>query len=172
ADILRESGNSSTSTQYGLTLNVPIFSGFATQSRVREALFNRDASADQLEQEKRSITRQTRNAYRSLVAGQAEVEARRLAVVSAKAAYEAGEAGLEVGTRTIVDVLIAQQQLFLARTDYSRSRHAYLVNELRLKQAAGILEVSDLEATNRVLVANANDSLSAADSEDSNNSKK
>ncbi len=156
ADILRESGNSSTNTQFGLTLSVPIFSGFATQSRVREALYNRDVAADQLEQQKRTITRQTRNAYRSLVAGQAEVEARRLAVVSAKAAYEAGEAGLEVGTRTIVDVLIAQQQLFLARTEYSRSRHAYLVNELRLKQAAGILEATDLEATNRMLVADAN----------------
>ncbi|HMB56034.1 MAG TPA: TolC family outer membrane protein [Arenimonas sp.] len=166
------SGSSSTGNRVGLTLSIPLFSGFATQSRVRQAIDQRDAAADQLEQQKRAITRQTRGAYRSLVAGQAEVEARRLAVVSAKAAYEAGEAGLEVGTRTIVDVLIAQQALFAARTEYARSRHAYLVNELRLKQAAGILEVSDLEATNRVLVANANDSLSAADSEDSNNSKK
>lgn len=159
------SGNSSTSTSYGLTLSVPIFSGFATQSRVRQALFNRDATADQLEQVKRSITRQTRGAYRSLVAGQAEVEARRLAVVSAQAAFEAGEAGLEVGTRTIVDVLIAQQALFLARTDYARSRHAYLVNELRLKQAAGILEATDLQATNRVLVADANAALDNAANE-------
>ncbi|KFN42450.1 TolC family outer membrane protein [Arenimonas oryziterrae] len=157
------SGSSSTSSRFGLTLSIPIFSGFATQSRVRQANYQRDAAADQLEQQKRAITRQTRGAYRSLVAGQAEVEARRLAVVSAKAAYEAGEAGLEVGTRTIVDVLIAQQALFAARTEYARSRHAYLVNELRLKQAAGILEASDLEATNRSLVANANDSLDQAD---------
>ncbi len=160
------SGNSSTNTSYGLTLSVPIFSGFATQSRVRQALFNRDATADQLEQTKRAITRQTRGAYRSLVAGQAEVEARRLAVVSAQAAFEAGEAGLEVGTRTIVDVLIAQQALFLARTDYARSRHGYLVNELRLKQAAGILEATDLQATNRVLVADANAALDNAGADD------
>ena len=105
----------------GLTLSVPIFTGFATQSRVREALANRDVAADQLEQQKRAITRQTRNAYRSLVAGQAEVEARRLAVVSAQAAYEAGEVGLEVGTRTIVDVLITQQQLFHARSASTRA---------------------------------------------------
>jgi len=70
-----------------------------------------------------------------------------------------------VGTRTIVDVLIAQQQLFLARTEYSRSRHAYLVNELRLKQAAGILETSDLEATNRNLVVDANATLDRAENE-------
>ena len=152
-------GDNRTGSSIGFTLSVPIFSGFATQSRVRQALYQRDIAADQLEQQKRSITHQARSAYRSLIAGKAEVEARRQAVVSAKAAYEAGEAGLEVGTRTIVDVLIAQQQLFLARRDYARSRHAFLVNLLRLKQAAGILEVADLEVVNRALVADADAAL-------------
>jgi outer membrane protein len=152
-------GSSGTGPSYGLTLSVPIFSGFATQSRVRQALHQRDAVADQLEQLKRSITRTTRGAYRNLISGQAEVEARRLAVVSAQAAYEAGEAGLEVGTRTIVDVLIAQQQLFLAQREFARARHAYLVNVLRLRQAAGILEASDLEMVNRSLVADADAAL-------------
>ena len=156
-------GNASTGSSFGLTLSVPIFSGFATQSRVRQALYQRDAAADQLEQQKRAITRSTRNAYRALVAGQAEVEAQRLAVVSAKAAYEAGEAGLEVGTRTIVDVLIAQQQLFNAQRDYARARHAYLVNLLRLKQAAGTIEASDLADVNRWLVADAEASLQNSD---------
>jgi outer membrane protein len=145
----------SNSDTIGVTVSIPVFSGFATQSRVRQALYQRDAAKEGLEQQDRAITRQTRNAYRSLQAGEAEVEARRLAVVSAKAAYEAGEAGLEVGTRTIVDVLIAQQQLFQAERDYARARHGFLVNTLRLKQAAGTLEVSDLEAVNRVLVENA-----------------
>lgn len=156
-------GNSSTGPSYGLELSVPLFSGFATQSRVRQALFQRDAVADQLEQQKRSITRQTRGAYRALIAGQAEVEARRLAVVSAKAAYEAGEAGLEVGTRTIVDVLIAQQQLFQAQREFARARHAYLVNVLRLRQAAGVLQVSDLELVNRSLVTDADAALDNVD---------
>lgn len=158
-------GNASTGSSFGLTLSVPIFSGFATQSRVRQALYQRDAAADQLEQQKRAITRATRNAYRALVAGQAEVEAQRLAVVSAKAAYEAGEAGLEVGTRTIVDVLIAQQQLFDAQRAYASSRHAYLVNVLKLRQAAGVLEVSDLESVNRSLVADADAALDASASD-------
>lgn len=151
--------NGSRGTTLGVQLSVPIFSGFATQSRVRQALFQRDATADQLEQQKRSITRQTRTAFRSLVAGQAEVEARRLAVVSAKAAYEAGEAGLEVGTRTIVDVLIAQQQLYQAQREYARARHAFLVNTLRLRQAAGVLEVSDVENVNRSLTVDAEAAL-------------
>ena len=162
-------GSSRTGTSFGLTLNVPIFSGFATQSRVRQALDLRDVAADQLEQQKRAITHQTRTAYRSLIAGKAEVEARRLAVVSAKAAYEAGEAGLEVGTRTIVDVLIAQQQLFQARTDYASARNAFMVNLLKLKQAAGILEVSDLEQVNRALSVDADEEINAADSDTSKN---
>jgi outer membrane protein len=154
-------GNASTGPSYGLTLSVPIFSGFATQSRVRQALYTRDAAADRLEQQKRLVTRTTRGAYRNLIAGSAEVEARRLAVVSAQAAYEAGEAGLEVGTRTIVDVLIAQQQLFSAQREYARARHAYLVNMLRLRQAAGTLEANDVAMVNRWLVADADASLEA-----------
>ena len=158
-ETLSHSGRQSTGPSYGFTLSVPIFSGFATQSRVRQSLFQRDVAADLLEQQKRAIVRQTRGAYRNLIAGQAEVEARRLAVVSAQAAYEAGEAGLEVGTRTIVDVLIAQQQLFLAQREFARSRHAYLVNLLRLRQAAGVLEPADVAMVNRWLVSDADAAL-------------
>jgi outer membrane protein len=164
-DQLSSFGSAGNGPTYGITLSVPIFSGFATQSRVRQALFQRDAAADALEQEKRAIMRATRGAFRNLISGAAEVEARRLAVVSAQAAYEAGEAGLEVGTRTIVDVLIAQQQLFLAKREYARSRHAYLVNLLRLRQAAGILEPGDLQLVNRYLVADADAALDSADRE-------
>ena len=146
-------------TSAGLQLTVPIFSGFATQSAVRQAIYRRDIATDQLEQQKRSVTRTTRSAFRSLAAGQAEVEARRLSVVSAQAAYEAGEAGLEVGTRTIVDVLIAQQQLYLAQREYARVRHAYLVNILRLRQAAGILELSDVQNVNSNLTVDAEAAL-------------
>lgn len=159
-------GNASTGPTYGLTLSVPLFSGFATQSRVRQALFQRDVAADQLEQQKRAIARQTRGAFRSLVAGQAEVEARRQAVVSAKAAYEAGTAGLEVGTRTIVDVLIAQQALFQAQREFARARHAYLVNVLKLRQAAGTLEASDLQAVNAALTVDADAALDKTDDTD------
>lgn len=145
----------------GITLTVPILSGGAVRAGVSSALANRDAIAQQLEQERRSITRQTRNAYRSLAAGAAEVEARRLAVVSARAALEAGEAGLEVGTRTVVDVLLAQQTLFAAQTAFARARHNFLVNELVLKQAAGSLAPADIEAVNRLLSADAEALLDA-----------
>ena len=141
---------------------MPLYAGGAVQSGVRQAVHGRDIAAEQLEQQRRSVVRFTRNAQRSLVAGEAEVEARRLSVVSAQAAYEASEAGLEVGTRTIVDVLIGQQALFQAQREYARSRHAFLVNLLRLKQAGGVIALSDLQEVNRVLV---NDAESALDND-------
>ncbi|MFY2762768.1 TolC family outer membrane protein [Arenimonas sp. MALMAid1274] len=143
----------------GVRLSVPIFNGFATQSGVRQAVHGRDIAADGLEQQRRSVVRQARNAQRSLTGGEAEVEARRLSVVSAQAAYEASEAGLEVGTRTIVDVLITQQALFEAQREYARSRHQYLVNTLRLKQVAGTISLADVQEVNRVLVVDANAAL-------------
>ena len=78
-------------------------------------------------------------------------EARQAAVVSAQSSVEATQAGYEVGTRTIVDVLISQQTLLQAQSAYSTARHAYVLNRLLLKQAAGVIEVQDLEAINALL---------------------
>lgn len=152
-------GNDAT---WGLQLRVPLFSGFATQSRVRQAIHTRDAVQDQAEQERRAITRQTRSALRDLLSGISEIEARRQALVSARSAMDATEAGYEVGTRTIVDVLVGQQQLYAAQTELARARHAFLVNTLRLKQAAGTVEVADIKAVNAFLVADAESALDDA----------
>ncbi|HET9034284.1 MAG TPA: TolC family outer membrane protein [Dokdonella sp.] len=139
------------STTVGLTLNVPIFSGGFTQSRVRQSIYTRDAAQDQYELQKRLIERSTRNSYRAVIAGVSQVEATRQAVVSAQSSLDATQAGYEVGTRTIVDVLISQQQLLSAQSSYSQARHAFVLNGLRLKQAAGIIEIQDLEAVNALL---------------------
>jgi len=143
----------------GITLRVPIFEGFSTQAQIRQSVYNRDAVGEQFEQERRAVTRQTRNAYRALQAGLSEISARLQALVSARSALEATEAGFEVGTRTIVDVLLSQQLLFQAQRNYSDSRHTFLVNSLRLRQAAGTIEVKDLQDVNRVLVSDAEAAL-------------
>lgn len=148
-------------TSIGLNLTVPIFEGFATQSQVRQAVHRRDIALDQFEAERRGVLRQTRNAYRAVIAGISEVEARRQALISAQSALEATQAGFEVGTRTIVDVLLSQQQLFAAQREYARSRHGFIVNNLRLRTAAGVIEIGDLQAYNRLLVRQ----LSAAELE-------
>ncbi len=138
----------------GINLNIPLFSGFNVSSRIRQAVLDSEVAKDRLEQERRTITRATRNAYRSVIAGVSEVGARKQALVSAKSALEATEAGFEVGTRTIVDVLLSQQVLFQAQRDYSQARHNFLVNGLRLKSSAGTITVEDLKAVNALLTAN------------------
>jgi outer membrane protein len=135
----------------GLTLSVPIFSGGATQSRVRQAIANRDVRADQLEQQRRAVVRATRNGYQSLLAGISEVEARRLALVSAQAAYDASQVGLEVGTRTVLDVLTNQQNLFNAQREYARAKYNFLQTRLALEQSAGTLDAGDVQDVNRLL---------------------
>src|SRR3546814_6612130 len=84
----------------------------------------RDIRQDQFEQQKRAVERNTRNSYQTLVAGITEIEVRRLAVVSADAAYDASQVGLEVGTRTVLDVLINQQNLFNARQAYAIAKRS------------------------------------------------
>lgn len=145
--------NESNSRSIGLTLSVPIFSGGATQSGVRQALAQRDATADELEQQKRALVRNTRNAYKTLIAGISEVEARKAAVFSARSAYDASQVGLEVGTRTVLDVLNNQQTLFNAEQEYALSRYNFLQNRLLLEQAAGTLDIDDLKDVNRLLTA-------------------
>jgi outer membrane protein len=152
---------------YSLVLQVPIFSGFAVSSRVRQALATRDAAADSLEQMRRSIIRLTRNAYHATLAGLTEIEARKQALLSAQTALEATQTGLEVGTRTIVDVLISEQTLFSAQRDYARARNNFVVNGLLLKQESGSIQGSDLTAVNALLVTDAEAALDqSADASD------
>ena len=108
-------------------------------------------AADAVEQSKRAIERSTRGAYQAVVAGISEVEARRLALVSAQSAYDASQVGLEVGTRTVLDVLNNQRTLFSAQQAYAQAKYNFLQNRLLLEQAAGTLQVSDLEDVNRLL---------------------
>ncbi|HJW45060.1 MAG TPA: TolC family protein, partial [Lysobacter sp.] len=143
----------------GLTLSVPIFTGGATQSGVRQALALRDITEDELLQQKRALDRNTRNAYQALVAGISEVEARRLALVSARAAYDASQVGLGVGTRTVLGVLTNQQNLFRAQLVYAQTRYNFLQNRLLLEQAAGTLDIEDVQDINRLLTVNTEASI-------------
>ncbi|WP_376692308.1 TolC family outer membrane protein [Wenzhouxiangella sp. EGI_FJ10409] len=137
--------------EVGLTLSVPIFSGFATQSRRNQAGYSLRAADATLSSTERSIKRQTETAFRAIVAGIQEVEARRQALISADSALEATNAGFEVGTRTIVDVLNAEQRMFQAERNYSDARHQFILNQLRLRQSAGVLQEDDLAWANELL---------------------
>jgi outer membrane protein len=148
---------------FGLTLRVPIFSGGAVSSQVRQAAAQRDVAADEMEQQKRALERNTRNSYQTLVAGISEVEARRLALLSARSAYSASQVGLEVGTRTVIDVLINQQNLFNAQREFALARYNFLQNRLLLEQAAGTLDINDVADINRLLTVDAESQLAPGD---------
>jgi outer membrane protein len=143
--------SSQTQDSIGLQMTLPIYSGGATQSRVREQVYLHRASREHLEGALRSAERETRDAYMGVVAEKARVAALKQAVSSNQTALEATEAGFEVGTRTTVDVLDARRRLFEAQRDYARSRYDYLINVVQLKSAAGVLAPGDLASINGFL---------------------
>ena len=141
-------------TTYGVQVTLPIFTGGATTSRVRQAQYRHTAARERLERTVRETERSTRDAYLGVNSEVARVQSLKQAVESAQTALQATEAGYEVGTRTSVDVLQARQRLFQSQTDYARSRYDYLLNVLRLQQAAGTLDGKGLEDINALLAEN------------------
>jgi len=134
-----------------LQFALPIFSGGSTSARVQQAVYQHRAARERLERTARETERQTRDAYLGVISGISRVQALKQAYESAKTALKATEAGFEVGTRTTVDVLAARRTLFSAETNYLRSRYDYLINGLRLKQAAGTLTVEDIAQIDSML---------------------
>ena len=135
----------------GLQLNIPIYSGGQTSSRVRQAVAQHRAAKEKLERIARETTRKARDAYLGIISGIATVKALEQSVKSSATALQATEAGYEVGTRTTVDVLDARRRLYSAQTNLAISKYDYLKNIIRLKQAAGTLSREDLTQINNWL---------------------
>ena len=135
----------------GLQLSVPLYEGGLVSSQTRQSRYQYNQAREEQEQQRRATERQTRDNYRGIISGISKVSALKRAVVSNEKAVEAAEAGFDVGTRAVVDVLDAQRELLRARRDYARSRYDYLLDTLRLKQAAGILHETDLVQINNWL---------------------
>ncbi len=134
-----------------LQFALPIFSGGSTSARVQQAVYLHRASRERLERTARETERQTRDAYLGVITDISRVQALKQAFESAKTALKATEAGFDVGTRTTVDVLDARRSVFIAETAYLRSRYDYLINGLRLKQAAGTLTTDDIAQIDSLL---------------------
>ena len=139
------------SQSIGLEFNLPIFEGGGTHSRAKQAQFNYQREKEGLTKVKRTVTRQVRNAYRDVISSLSRVKALFATVKSSESALEATEAGFEVGTRTMVDILTEQRNLYRSMRDYSRSRYDYLINGIKLKEAAGSLSETDLQEINQYL---------------------
>lgn len=142
-------------TTYGLTLNLPIFAGGSTQARVNAAKSTHEQRVAEMEYTRRATDSNTLIAFQAVLSSIAQVKAQKQAVLSNNTALEASSVGLEVGSRTTVDVLNAQSTLFQAQQSYARSRYDYLINVLRLKAAAGQLMAKDLNEIDALLGAEA-----------------
>ena len=159
-DLVASTGKSSThldpsrKTQddtIGLQFSVPIYTGGRVTSETRQALAELDQTSQTLTQTRRATEKQTRDAYVAVRASISRIEALQQAVVSAQSAVDSTEAGFEVGTRTIVDVLQAQRALYEAKNNHQKARYNYLLFGLQLKQAEGSLSEDDLIAVNNLL---------------------
>ncbi len=137
----------------GLELNIPIYQGGLISSQVREAVANQEKARRDLDNALRDATLQTDQAFLNAKNGIAQVKALEQALVSSQVSLDSTQLGLEVGVRTNVDVLNAQQQVYSARKDLAAARYTFLLSVLNLKAAAGILSAADLDQIDSVLTA-------------------
>ena len=138
-------------TTVSLVLNLPLYLGGAVNSASRQAAALYMQSKELHEKQRRATERQTRNSYLTVLSALSQVAALKQALVSSQTALEATQAGFEVGTRTAVEVLNSQQAVYLAKRDYVRARHGYILATLSLKQAAGTLSEDDVKLINNWL---------------------
>jgi outer membrane protein len=135
----------------GLQLNVPIYQGGAISSQVREAVANQEKARQDLENARRTVALQTRQAYLGVTSGLSQVRALEQAVASTQLQLDSTKLGQEVGVRTAVDVLNADQQLAIARRDLAQAIYNTILSQLRLKAAVGKLTEADLADVNGLL---------------------
>lgn len=145
------SGIERTATAVSVDLNWAIYKGGAIESATRRAAAQLDQAKENLEQTRRSVTRQTRETFLSVAATISRASALKQAVVSQKSALAATEAGYEIGTRTTVDVLNARTLLFASQRDFTQSRYDYVLATLQLQSAAGALGTEELQRANSLL---------------------
>ena len=144
-------GSDTRATSVGVQLNMPLFQGGAIQSKWREAEANSERAKQELVNTRRNVELQTRQAYLGVVSGIAQVQALQQALKSSESLLEASKLGHEVGVRTNLDVLNAQQQLFATRRDLYQAEYNYLLSQLNLQAAVGGLNEEDLGKVNQAL---------------------
>lgn len=136
----------------GLSFNMPLYSGGAVSSRVEQAKLNYVAAGESLENAHRSVQTSLYNQYNNINAAIGTVRAYAQTVVSAQSALDATEAGYDVGTRTIVDVLDATENLYNAKSNLASARYTYILSWLNLRYTSGLLSEDDLKAVNSGLI--------------------
>ncbi len=147
-------GNQLKNATIGLQFDIPIYQGGAISSRARQAVYNKQKAQDDLTLAKRQADLEAQRSFLNLDTSIAQVKAFDQALISSQSQLDSTKLGYEVGVRTSVDVLNAQQQLFSAKRDLLQARYNYLVNIIRLKAASGLVAEADLQDINQQLFLN------------------
>ena len=157
-NVTNNNGNSQTSTSYttnvasvGLSFNLPLFSGYSIQNRIKETLALEDKARSDLDAAKRSVAQGTRTAFFGLQSGLSQVKAYEAAEASTQSALDANKLGYQVGVKINIDVLNAQSQLYSTKASLAKARYDVLVGGLKLRQATGVLKEEDLQPINAQL---------------------
>ena len=148
---LSRSAGTTAVASVGVQMNWPLYTGGATQNRIKETLALQEKSRHDLEAARRGVAGGTRVAYFGVQSGLAQVKALEAAESSSKLALEATQLGYKVGVRVNLDVLNAQTQLFTTQRDLAKARYDVLLGSLKLRQASGQLQPTDVDAVNRLL---------------------
>ena len=140
-----------TASTVGLALNVPLYAGGAISQRIQETVALEEKARNDLEGVQRAVAQATRTAYLGVQSGLSQVNALKAAEASSQSALDANKLGYQVGVRINIDVLNSQSQLYQTQRDLARARHEVLLAQLRLRQATGVLQASDLQTLNSLL---------------------
>jgi outer membrane protein len=134
-----------------LAFNMPLFAGFATHNRIKETVALEEKARSDLDAAERNVAQATRSAFFGLQSGLGQVNALQAAEASSQSALDANKLGYQVGVRINIDVLNSQSQLFQTKRDLAKARYDVLMGQLKLRQAAGSLNETDLAAINALL---------------------
>ena len=132
----------------GLSFNLPLYAGHATQNRIQETVALEEKARNDLEGAQRTVAQATRTAYFGVQSGLGQVKALEAAEASSQSALDANKLGYQVGVRINIDVLNSQSQLFQTKRDLAKARYDVLLGQLRLRLAAGVLKAEDVQTLN------------------------
>jgi outer membrane protein len=135
----------------GLSFNLPLYAGHATQNRIQETVSLEEKARNDLDFAQRTVAQTTRTAFFGVQSGLGQVKALEAAEASSQSALDANKLGYQVGVRINIDVLNSQSQLFQTKRDLAKARYDVLLGQLKLRQAAGVLKVEDLQKINDLL---------------------
>ena len=148
-DAATNRANNNTAT-IGLSFNLPLYAGHATQNRIQESVALAEKARNDLEGAQRNVAQATRAAFFGVQSGLGQVKALEAAEASSQSALDANKLGYQVGVRINIDVLNSQSQLFQTKRDLAKARYDVLLGQMRLRQTSGTLQEADLQTFNRL----------------------